>query len=126
MDIKNVGRLPLTHLAERTPKTEDTETFKTLDTTDRDANGKQQFADNPDDDRDMADEEFQETMKLVENMDSIKSAQLVVKSIKSNGKMFLLLEDRTGKVVRRLTNKELRSLLKNKDRKTGQIYSKVT
>ncbi len=121
MDIKSVVRqiIPLTGKAQAPEKP-----TTTVETSDRDANGQ-----NPnhgdEGNRHLTPEQIQEAIKYLENLDGVKNNGLKIRMETKDEVTVVYIEDRDGKVVRRIPTSELSLLNRDKTRKSGQLLNKA-
>ncbi len=88
--------------------------------TDRDADGKQNHAeDQPK--RDLSAEEIQDAIRFLEGLQGVKDNNLTVRLEEKDGIRVVYVQDPTGKTVRRLAEADLRSVLKS--RQEAQLQS---
>lgn len=121
MDIKSVIRqiVPLTGKAQAPDKP-----TTTVETSDRDANGQ---SPNHGDERNrhLTKEQIEEAVKFLENLDGVKNNGLKIRVETSNEVTVVYIEDRDGKVVRRIPSAELSLLNRDQNRKSGQLLNKA-
>lgn len=90
----------------------------------RDANGRQQ-ADDGEKKRHLSDEEFNQALKALTDNPHIASSELSIRvEVQADGRV-VLIEDRTGKVVRRLSEADLWLVTREAERPTGKILDKA-
>lgn len=89
---------------------------------DRDANGKRDQEEPRKDP--LTEEEMKKALEYLENLTSLKSNELRLE-VEDTGLMrVILIKDQADQVVRRIPEWELRVLIQDKDKKTGQIFNK--
>ena len=121
MDIKSVVRqiIPLTGKAQAPEKP-----TTTVETSDRDANGE-----NPnhgeEGNRHLSKEQIEEAVKHLENLEGVKEHGLKIRMETKDDVTVVYIEDREGKVVRRIPSSELSLLNRSKERKSGQLLNKA-
>ena len=129
MDVKQAARsiLPLSLGKVSEAKLRDATTSEAKTTSDRDANGQQPQGDAPPK-RNLTDEELQEAMKILESLPGVKDNGLTFRLMRGeNGVPVVHVEDRLGKIVRRIPESELSQLkARNVDPKsTGNLLNKA-
>ena len=121
MDIKNVIRQlvpqPTRTDAPAKPPT-------TVETSDRDANGQ---SPNQGDERNrhLTPEQIAEAVKYLENLDGVKEHGLRVRMETKDDITVVYIEDRDGKIVRRIPSSELSLLNRDSERKSGKLLNKA-
>ena len=77
--------------------------------------------------RNFTEEELQEALKLLRELPGVKINNLQFRVERNNDRIIVFLEDPTGKVIRRIPDTELRSLLKNHlpDSSRGNLLNKA-
>lgn len=121
MDMKSVIRqiVPLTGKPQAAEKP-----TTTVATSDRDANG--QSPDQGDErNRHLSKEQIEEAVKHLENLDGVKNNGLKIRSETKDDVTVVYIEDRDGKVVRRIPSSELSLLSRDSNRKSGQLLNKA-
>ncbi len=90
---------------------------------DRDADGRR----NPEEERKdpLNEEEMKKAKEYIENLDGLKSNQLQLKIEDGGEYRLFIIQDRDGKIVRRIVEWEMRSIIQSADKKTGQIFDKA-
>jgi hypothetical protein len=89
---------------------------------DRDPDGRRQ-QDEPNKDP-LTEEEVKKALEYLEKTTGLKANGLNVE-IESGGEYkIFLIKDQSGKIVRRIIEWEMRALITDKDKKTGQIFDK--
>ena len=119
MDIKSVvGKvLPFSRL-------DSTQKSDSIRTADRDANG-QQAAEDQKQRRPYTEEELQEAVKKLEEVPGVKENGLTIRLEVKDDIKVIYVEDRDGKVVRRIPESQLHLVLGDKDRKSGHLLNKA-
>lgn len=126
MDIKNILKsvMPIA-----TPTKKADASIKTESTTDRDANGQQQYPDGqPPEQHEMTEEQFSKALKSLRESPAVKDNNLLLEVHISEGKRFVLLKEVNGRVLRRIPDQELWTLQasqQGKDSKKGQLLRKT-
>lgn len=129
MDVKQAARgiLPISLGKVSEAKLREATTSEAHTTTDRDANGQQQ-REQPAPRRNLSEEELQEAIKILEALPGVKDNGLKFKLSRSeDGVPVVHVEDRNGKIVRRIPETEL-SLLKartSEQKSTGNLLNKA-
>jgi uncharacterized FlaG/YvyC family protein len=121
MNIKTVASNPI--LAPD-PKSRISEGVRAQNSADRDANGKREQSEQ-ETKQNLNDQEFKESMEILEEMLGLKSSELRVRVEQVNGSRMIYIEDASGRVVRRLTEAQLWLATRDKDRPTGAILDKA-
>ncbi len=129
MDVKQAARniLPLALGKVSEAKLREATTSEAHTASDRDANGQSQ-RDQPAPRRNLSEEELQEAIKILEALPGVKDNDLKFKLTRSeDGVPVVHVEDRNGKIVRRIPETEL-SLLKARSgdqKSTGNLLNKA-
>ncbi len=124
MDIRNVlGSL----IPVNTVKKDPTEKIiKSDSTTERDANGQMPFGDGGEQQHPpMSEEQFKKAMEHLASHQAVKENNLIVEALTIDGRKFVLIKEPGGKIVRRIPEVELWSLLKVQDNEKGQLLRKT-
>ena len=121
MDIKSVIRQIIpTAIAAKSIRQE----RKAGGATDRDANGQQ-----PDKGHEqrhpLTPEQIQEALHCLEQLPGVKDNSLTVRLQELDGIRVVYIEDRDGKVVRRIPEADLHHVLKNREKKSGHLLNKA-
>ena len=121
MDIKGLVRnvMPFTTKAQA----ERMSRAKTDASQDRDANGQSQGEERKQ--KQHTDEEVQEVVKVLEALAGIKDNGLLVRVSAHDGVTVIFVEDRQGKVVRRIPESEFQNVLANRAKKSGQLLNRA-
>ena len=121
MDIKSVVRqiIPLTGKVQAPEKP-----TTTVETSDRDANG-QSPNQGDEGNRHLSKEQIEEAVKFLENLDGVKNNGLKIRLETNDDVTVVYIEDRDGKVVRRIPTSELSLLNRDSARKNGQLLNKA-
>lgn len=121
MNIKGIARNLLPFEVGRVKSA--TKVIKSETSTDRDANGKRE---DPDPERrKLTEDEKQEVMEHLLQLPGLKSNHLSARMVNETGVCVVLIEDPSGKVVRRIPELELVQLIKNRAKETGQIFDRA-
>jgi hypothetical protein len=124
MDLKGIiGSLLPTQLRAK-ESIQKRDRIKSDSATDRDGNGQQAY-DQGKQRGPMNEEEIEAAMQHLKGLAVVKDSGLHVELTLINGKNFVLLKDPTGKILRRISEAELGSLITAKDRDKGQLLSKA-
>lgn len=122
MDIKNVVRniVPFS-----VKKKEEAKAKTALDTdNERDANGQQQHeGDNRR--RNLTQEEIAEAVKCLSELPGVKDNGLNIRIETKDGVTVVYVEDRDGKVVRRIPESELSTLTTGREKKSGHLLNRA-
>lgn len=94
------------------------------ETGDKEGNGQAQ-SEGHDQRRNLSEAEIQEAIQILEALPGVKENGLTVKLTKSDGVPAVYIEDRNGKVVRRIPETELSQVLKTKEKKTGHLLNRA-
>ena len=121
MDIKGLVRnvMPFTTKAQTERMTQ----AKTDASQDRDGNGQSQGEARKQKHYD--EEEVQEVVKVLEALAGIKDNGLKVRVSANDGVTVIFVEDRQGKVVRRIPESDFHFVLANRTKKSGQLLNKT-
>ena len=92
--------------------------------TDRDANGRQPPPE-PELKRHLTSDEFAEAIKLLEDTPGLKANNLKIVVEGKEDCRVILIVDSTGKTVRRLSETQLWTATRDKDRQTGKFLDKA-
>ncbi len=90
---------------------------------DRDANGKREDPPKREPRRNLSQEELDAAVSFLKELKGVKDHNLTVRLVRQNGVPMALVEDATGKVVRRLPETEL-SLLDPSEKSKGNLLDK--
>lgn len=121
MNIKTVTTGPLLPVD---PKNRVEGGVRTKSSTDRDANGKREAPEGETKQK-LTDEEFKEALDVLKELPGLKANDLVVRIEMQDTVRVVLIEDRNGKVVRRLSEGQLWLATQDKERLTGKILDKA-
>lgn len=91
---------------------------------DRDADGKREQA-GEDAKRHLTQQEFDESIKALEELPGLKANNLSIKVETKEDCRTILIVDASGKVVRRLSESQLWSATRDRDKQTGRILDKA-
>jgi hypothetical protein len=121
MNIKNINTAPVLPLD---PKPRVEGNVRTQGSTDRDANGRR---DNQEQEqkRHLTQQEFDDALKILGEHPGLKANDLVIKVESHEDARVILILDPQGKIVRRLSESQLWSATRDKDRQTGRILDKA-
>lgn len=123
MDLKGIGKpvnLPPVQGREKVERSISSEK-----TTDREGNGQAAFGDGGEQHPPMSDEQYKMALEHLRKLQAVKENNLEVVEYVTEGKRFVLLKEPNGKVIRRIPEKELWSLIAVKDKEKGQLLSKT-
>ena len=90
----------------------------------RDANGRQEQGAQAER-QPLTAEEVREVIKYLENLQGVKENNLIVRFKEADGIRVIYIEDRDGKVVRRIPESEFQFVLANKEKKSGHLLNKA-
>jgi uncharacterized FlaG/YvyC family protein len=122
MDIKSLANIKL--LKPLTKLSGSGKDIKSGSAEDRDANGRQE-GDKKEEKKMMSEEEFAQALEHIRSLPSIKNSVLTLARQDLDEVKYLIITEPSGKVVRRIPEWELWSLIQDKDKKTGQLFSRV-
>lgn len=122
MDIKNVlnAVIPLSLRA----KDKAEKAIKSDSTTDRDGNGQMPFGQGEQQREPMTDDQLKKAIEHIQSLAVVKDHGLLVELVLQEDKKFVILKEPSGKVVRRIREAELWSLLEVKDGQKGSVLNK--
>lgn len=126
MDIKNAlnSILPLN----LRPKDGVDKSIKMDNTTDRDANGQQQYQSQDQKREPMTDEQIEKALEILRSYPAVKEHNLSIELVLIDNKKFVLLKEPDGKLIRKIAEHELWSLPDMKQwepPKKGQLLRKT-
>lgn len=121
MNIKTVSSIPVQQIE---PKRRIDANAKTHDTTDRDANGQQEKG-SGEPKRHLTQQEFDDAIKALEETPGLKTNNLVIKVITHEDHRVIEIVDGEGQVVRRLSEAQLWTATRDKDKQTGKFLDKA-
>lgn len=121
MNIKGLQSNPVVPLD---PKQRVDGTTRTVNTGDRDADGRRQ-QESGEQKRNLSQQEFDDCLKALAEMPGLKSNNLSIKVEVEDGVRVVLIVDPTGQIVRRLSEAQLWGATRDKDRQTGRILDKA-
>ena len=126
MDIRSINGIINNTAATTRADNEKKAEIKSDSSHERDANG-QMFRGQEEGPRELTEEELNRVIETLKAHPGVKDNNLTVSVRAINDKHFVLIEDPTGKVVRRVAAKDLWHLLKDtdKDTKKGRIFNKA-
>jgi hypothetical protein len=121
MNIKGVNTSPILPIDQKQKVEGKT---RAQSSADRDADGRRQQQE-PEQKRHLNPQEFDDALKVLEAFPGLKANNLRIKvEVKDDCRVILIL-DPLGKVVRRLSEQQLWSATRDKDRQTGAILDKA-
>lgn len=122
MDIKNAlnAVIPLSLRA----KDKVEKTIKSDSTTERDGNGQMPFGQEQQQREPMTEEQLKKAIEHIRALSVVKDHGLLVELIQLESKRFILLKEPSGKIVRRIHEAELWSLLEVQDGQKGSVLNK--
>lgn len=121
MNIKALGTTPVLTID---PKPRVSGNTRTQGSTDRDANGRQQQAE-PELKRHLTETELDEALQALGENPGLKANNLTLKVETKEDCRIILILDHLGNVVRRLSEAQLWSATRDKDRQTGKLLDKA-
>jgi uncharacterized FlaG/YvyC family protein len=115
MDIKGIVRqvIPFTTKAQQSEMAAKARSL-TDASGDREGNGQSAQSGSEEKKRDYTPEEIQDVVKYLESLSGVKDNGLTVRTASADGVTVILIEDRTGKTVRRIPEVEFGTLLANR------------
>ncbi len=95
--------------------------------TDRDGGGQAYQQDQKEEEqrRPLTEEEFQEAVRMIESHPGVKNNHLKVHVTLVGKRRFVVIEDLQGKVVRRIEEEDLGSILHSQEDRPGSLYHRV-
>ena len=123
MDIKGLARNLIPFGAVKAAQEAKNARSKTDANNDREGNG--QAADEEHKRRKLTPEEISEAVKYLEGLAGVKDNQLFVRLSQEDERVVVFVEDREGKVVRRIPENELALLTSNRQMKNGHLLNKA-
>jgi uncharacterized FlaG/YvyC family protein len=96
----------------------------TVETSDRDANG-QSPNQGDESDRHLTKEQIIEAVKYLESLEGVKDNGLKIRVETKDEVTVVYIEDRDGKIVRRIPTSELSLLNRDRNRKSGHLLNKA-
>ena len=123
MNVRTVTN-PISPLEKQKVSDSETNVKMNESSQDRDANGQRQQEDQSDQSP-LSEEEKKKAEEYLQNLDSLKISGLNY-SFETSGEMkFIIIRDSEGNIVRRIPEYEMRSLIGDKSKTTGQIFHKA-
>ena len=125
MDIKGIARNILPLGPTKPDAVQEARTrSKTDANNDREGDG-QATSDEDQRRRNLSPEEIQEAVKYLEGLPGVKENGLTLRLETKDGVSVVYIEDRAGKVVRRIPESELSLLTSNRQKKSGHLLNKA-
>lgn len=126
MDIKNIVRTVIPFANSSAKEVRETSArVKTDDTTEREGNG-QQAGEEQQKRRNLTPEELDDAVKHLQALPGLKDNNLSVRlEHNAEGIAFILVTDGYGKVVRRIPESEISTLVDGKERKSGHLLNRA-
>jgi hypothetical protein len=121
MNIKNVSATPILPLD---PKNRVEGNARTKGSADRDADGKREQKER-ELKRHLTQQEFDDCLKALEELPGLKANNLTIKVETQEDHRVILIVDPSGKIVRRLSEAQLWSSTRDRDKQTGRILDKA-
>ena len=122
MDIKGLARNLIPFPSVKSTKAQDA-TRKADANNDREGDG--QSSNGEQKRRKLSPEEIQDAVKHLEGLAGVKDNGLRVRLEETDGIIVVYIEDRDGKVVRRIPESDLAILTKNREKKSGNLLNKA-
>lgn len=123
MDIKNALNAVLPLSLRSKDKIE--KSIKSDSTTDRDANGQMPQGGGQQDRGPMSEEQMKKALEHLRSMSAVKDHNLTVELTEQNGQRVVLVKEPSGKVLRRIQEAELWSLLDVSKTDKGQLLRRT-
>lgn len=123
MDIKNVKNIFNTTLIKSKSDTQRKSEIRSGESTERDANG--QSSRQGKEQHDFTEEDRRKVLMHLQQLSGVKDNNLIVRLQPIDNKYFVIVEDSSGKVIRRINIQELSHLLRDKDQSKGNILNKA-
>lgn len=92
--------------------------------TDRDANGQSAPKEDGSDRPPMTEDEFEKAIVHLRSLAVVKEHSWTIESLVANEKRFVLIKDHLGKIIRRIPEPELWSLVQTTTSEKGQLLRK--
>ena len=122
MDIKGVFRSVIPSIG----RTEEAKAHQKSDANnDREGNGQAATGGEQQQRRAPTPEEIVDAVKYLEGLPGIKDNGLVIRVRSADGMNVIYVEDRNGKVVRRIPESEIAYLASNRQKKTGNLLNRA-
>ncbi|PWU21569.1 MAG: hypothetical protein C5B49_02435 [Bdellovibrio sp.] len=123
MDVRNVlGSILPVNLFRKDPVER---AIKSDSATDRDANGQMPQGEAQDRHPPMSEEQFKKAMEHLRGHSIIREHNLTVEGVQVEDRNFVLIKEPDGRIVRRITEQELWSLLSVGDNEKGQLLRRT-
>jgi uncharacterized FlaG/YvyC family protein len=122
MDIKGLAKNLIPFNVQRTKEATNTRS-KTDANNDREGNGQATGEEHKR--RLLSQEEIAEAVKYLEALPGVKENNLTIRVSSADGITVVYIEDRDGKVVRRIPESELGYLTSNRQKKSGHLINKA-
>ena len=124
MDIRNVLHAILPANLRSVERSE--KPIKMDSATDRDGNGQMPFGDQSGQHHQpMNEEQFKKCMDHLRELEAVKNHSLSVEEYLVEKKRFVLLKEPNGKLIRRISEDELWTLIESKEEQKGQLLRKT-
>lgn len=120
MNIKSLSGLA--HQVQTVEKTTEKQPLKLHDTTERDADGRQQQQDKK---RKVTAEEIQKIIESLKSNPGVVQSQLTVDLVKENEILVIYIKAPEGQIIRRITEDVFYQLLDSADLTNGRIFNKA-
>lgn len=122
MDIRGVAKIINPLATQKVDKIE--KGIKSENTTEREGNGQMASGDDSEHRPPMNDEEFQKALEHLKNLSVFKEHHLDIVVKEADGKRIIIIQEPSGKIIRRILETELWTLQEVKDKEKGQLLSK--
>ena len=122
MDIKGLARNLIPFSPAKANEAKSTRT-KTDANNDREGNG--QSSGEGQKRKTLSPEEISDAVKYLEGLSGVKDNNLTVRLSSADGVTVVFIEDRDGKIVRRIPEAELGALTANRQKKSGHLLNKA-
>lgn len=97
---------------------------KTQQSADRDANGRQEQAEQ-ENKRHLTQEEFDQCLKALEKLPGLESNDLTIRYETTKDHRIVFIEDKEGRIIRRFSESDLWLATRNLEKNTGHIFDKA-
>jgi uncharacterized FlaG/YvyC family protein len=125
MDIKGIARNLLPFTMTKAASEAVGTRHKTDANNDREGDGQAAASGEEQKRRRMTAEELEDAVKYLEGLAGVKDNHLKIRLETKDDVTVVYVEDRDGKVVRRIPESELRSLTANRERKSGHLINRA-
>lgn len=122
MDIKGLARNLIPFGPTKARESQNAR-VKTDASDDREGNGQSQGQEQQR--KPLTPEEVEEAIRFLEGLAGVKDNNLTVRVAQTESTLVVYVEDRDGKVVRRIPEPELRALTQNRQKKNGHLLNRA-